>query len=543
MLTAEPDNSYSSYIEARRRKLLRFLLGIFCLVCVIFVPVNIHLGDWTLAIIETVIGVVFLAMIFIVNTSKRLYICSWAYTLIGMFWALAASALPSSDYTIFIWNAFIPAFSFFLFGRRTGIILCAFYVPTVIAVIAWRFNSGAVFPVEGLLNLIIFFVLISLMYMYYESTRSHTEQLLIEDIEAKERYALQLKEAKEKVEDAHNSKSRFLANLSHEIRTPLNAICAHIATLNSEIDTPKYSTRLEAVSRGGDALLELFSDVLDISQIESGELSIKRSEVQLLSFAKNIIQLYSIEAESKGIKLELTSGSLIPGSAYIDGMRVRQILSNLITNAIKYTDHGCITVQCLAKEYNTQNKTAILEFSVTDTGVGIAADVQPTIFDDYKRQPGLCDEQYKGTGLGLAICKRLTEKMNGTISLKSEPGKGSAFTVSIPSPEPKRTSVSQDKPTLDLSDFTRSHLECAHLVKEKFAVDALKFQRFIDIDEAKAFIQSVEELAEHYHIESIKRWCRAANENILSLDIVRLTAILNQFDDITSKAEQLIAES
>jgi len=177
---------YFEYIDARRSFLLKVLLVIFITIAAIFIPVNISLGDWPLAYVEMGVIVFSICLLHYLRKPQYLSACSYAFVFVGALWSVIASCLPSSDYTIFVWNAYVPALSFFLLGKKTAISFCRIYLPVIIGIFLYRhFYTQDGQPLEVALNLVLYMLFISVLYMYYESTRAHTEKMLVDDIVAR----------------------------------------------------------------------------------------------------------------------------------------------------------------------------------------------------------------------------------------------------------------------------------------------------------------------------------------------------------------------
>lgn len=197
------NEDYSTFIKRRRLILLKVLLLIFIIVAAIFIPLNISLGIWTLVYVE--IGMIFfaLSMFYALRNKENLDKCSLLFVLVGSAWSIIAALMPAKDYTTFVWNAYVPAFTFFLLGKRRGFILTSVYLPTIIGVFIFRnyfYESQQSFVVK--LNIITYIVFISLLYMYYESTRAHTEAFLIDDIEKRKKTEAEKVELIKSLEDA-----------------------------------------------------------------------------------------------------------------------------------------------------------------------------------------------------------------------------------------------------------------------------------------------------------------------------------------------------
>lgn len=237
--------------------------------------------------------------------------------------------------------------------------------------------------------------------------------------------------SEERALEASRLKSEFLANMSHEIRTPLNAILGFTNLLALNVDDPKLNHYVESIKAGGKNLLTLINDILDLSKIEAGKLDLHPAPLDLRAFIEEIKNIFTSKIQEKLISFELLISDDVPPVLILDEVRTRQILFNLIGNAVKFTDNGIITLK-VENRFKLSDRSKIdLLLSVEDTGIGIPHEFQSEIFDSFKQHTHGTDRNYGGTGLGLSITKRLVEMMGGTISVESEPGKGSKFSVII----------------------------------------------------------------------------------------------------------------
>ena len=234
-----------------------------------------------------------------------------------------------------------------------------------------------------------------------------------------------LQESKEIAENSSKQKSQFLANMSHEIRTPLNAIVGFISILNDKETDKEKLKYLDIIQKSSNTLLQIISDILDVSKIESGKLDIEPIDFNPYESLISIGDLFQSKAIEKGVILKFKYNNSLPKSLYCDVLRIKQILSNLLSNAIKFTPKGSL-VKCIISYGKGQ-----LNIRVKDYGIGIAKDKQQFVFNAFSQIEGTTKE-YGGTGLGLAICKELSHMLGGDLTLESQEGKGSIFTLSIP---------------------------------------------------------------------------------------------------------------
>ncbi len=240
----------------------------------------------------------------------------------------------------------------------------------------------------------------------------------------------QLKRAREEAEDANQAKSEFIANVSHEIRTPMNVILGFSEMLYEQTENPSRKNMLESILSSGKLLLTLLNDILDLSKIEAGKMDLLPRPVNMRTMTEEIKMLYEGNAREKGLDLLVEIPDDFPQIMELDEVRMKQVLFNLVGNAVKFTSKGHIAISLAFQPGN--NESGLFTLRVSDTGIGISADQQENIFMPFYQQSGKKNRQYGGTGLGLPITRRLIEKMHGKVVVESEPGKGSVFIVTIP---------------------------------------------------------------------------------------------------------------
>ncbi|MDH5719093.1 MAG: PAS domain S-box protein [Spirochaetia bacterium] len=241
----------------------------------------------------------------------------------------------------------------------------------------------------------------------------------------------QLVNARMAAENANRAKSEFLANMSHEIRTPMNAIMGFTSLLSEHIIEEKQKSYLNSVQLASKTLLKLINDILDLSKIEAGALSIEKNNFNVHDLFSEMKIIFSQKTSEKNIDFILEIEKDLPTAIVQDEIRLRQILLNLLGNAIKFTDRGHVKLS-VAKEYVDDDESMLnLKFSVEDSGIGIREEDQKAVFDAFLQSKEQSHSKYGGTGLGLTITKRLVEMMDGSISMQSTPGKGTTFSVLI----------------------------------------------------------------------------------------------------------------
>ncbi|WP_291811686.1 ATP-binding protein [Limnobacter sp.] len=252
---------------------------------------------------------------------------------------------------------------------------------------------------------------------------------LAQEIVSRRQSEVSLRQSQELALQAQKTQAAFLANMSHEIRTPMNGV---LGTLDLLLDTELKPEQLQlaaASKRSAASLLSLLNDILDISKVESGQLTLRHSPLELADVFADVEAALAFDANSKGIELQCPAG-LVPNTTYLgDSVRMRQILLNLVGNAIKFTDVGHVKVVC--QEVSRTAQQAVLEFTVKDTGIGIAPEHQKNLFKRFTQVDNSSTRRAQGSGLGLAIVKELVELMGGKVRLHSEPGRGTEIVFSL----------------------------------------------------------------------------------------------------------------
>ena len=261
---------------------------------------------------------------------------------------------------------------------------------------------------------------------------------LLSDVTDEHTQALELQRARDAAESASQAKSQFMANMSHEIRTPMNGILGMTELLLGTSLNDKQRRFAQAVYRSGESLLEIINDILDFAKIEAGRLELATCDFVLRTLVEDTLELMAPRAHEKGLELSFREQPGLPSVIHGDPLRLRQVLTNLVANAIKFTEHGEVVVDIRVSAAPPASAEAdpaghmVLEFIVRDTGIGIATDALPRLFSAFIQAHGGMARRYGGTGLGLAISKQLVELMGGQIDVHSAPGVGSEFMFSVP---------------------------------------------------------------------------------------------------------------
>ena len=240
----------------------------------------------------------------------------------------------------------------------------------------------------------------------------------------------EIQEKNRQLQQASEHKSQFVSSMSHELRTPLNAIIGLTEMMvknAARFGTEKAQEPLQRVNRAGTHLLGLINQVLDLSKIEAGKLELNPQTVQLTALVKEVIETAGQLAEQNKNRLVVDAQENL-GALTVDPMRLRQILLNLLSNACKFTKAG--EVKLAARKVG--NGSNFVEFAVSDTGIGMSAEQQAKLFEEFSQADATTAQRFGGTGLGLALSRKLARMMGGDVTVTSEPGKGSVFTVRLP---------------------------------------------------------------------------------------------------------------
>ena len=275
---------------------------------------------------------------------------------------------------------------------------------------------------------------------------------LLAEVEMRKRSEQALREARDQADRSARAKSEFLSVMSHELRTPLNAVIGYADMLLEGQPRPDQEEQLRTLRFAGESLLGLVNDVLDFNRIDAGRLELERREFDPTALIEMLLRTFRPQAEAKGIALDAALGADLPARVVGDPLRLAQVLSNLLANAIKFTPAGRVTLGVEASPGEAD--TTRLEFRVVDTGVGIPADKQQAIFEVFTQAESDTTRRYGGSGLGLTIAQRLVGLMGGVITVESAPGRGATFRFAAPFARPsgpRAVSAAADAPRVELA--------------------------------------------------------------------------------------------
>jgi len=326
-------------------------------------------------------------------------------------------------------------------GRFIGLLFVANSINAALLALVYKHMMPSAVSEQALIQqtlVTLFFIflivsgVISWLFLLAHETRvvaqmesNKQTRKLMREIDAHKQTDYELQQAKELAEQANDAKSRYLSGISHELRTPLQSILGYAQLLSDKPDLTDSQTRgLNIIHRSGLHLADLIEGLLDISKIEAGRLDLYRNRVQLPDLLEQLASMFKMQAENKGIKLNFVVHGRLPNVVMTDEKRLRQILINVLSNAVKYTQQGVV-------DFEVKYRSQVAEFKIKDTGSGISDENLSRIFDPFERVRNTHTPNVQGTGLGLTIVKLLTEIMGGELTVESKIGEGSCFKICL----------------------------------------------------------------------------------------------------------------
>jgi len=354
--------------------------------------------------------------------------------------------------------------------------------------------------------------------------------------------------AKKAAEAASKVKGEFLANISHEIRTPMNAIIGFTEILKGSISDSIQKKYLENIVSSGKTLLALINDILDLSKVESGKLELELSPVNIENVFRELRDIFFQKIEEKNLDFQIIVDPSLPSEIILDELRFRQIFLNLLSNAIKFTDSGYIKLTAKSKGMNPDLLHIDLIFTVEDSGIGIPTEEHGAIFEAFTQQKGQSHARYGGTGLGLAISNRLVQLMKGTISVKSEVGKGSIFQIIlndalISTNVSLHSSVTQNVKNFQAPKFTFKEssihsFNAENIETLKPLLDEMENDLFEEwknlsdissINEIEEFAYKIKYLGDKYDYSPLKKYAENLQSKALLFDMNYLLVLLKNY--------------
>jgi PAS domain S-box-containing protein len=396
-----------------------------------------------------------------------------------------------------------------------------------------------------------------------KSAHGYLLGIVSRDISESKETERMLKLAKEKAEEASQAKSRFLANISHEIRTPLNAIMGFTEILKEfQVDNGRFKDHLSGIEKSSKALMSLINDILDLSRLEAGKMEVSPVALNIRNLIDDVKQIFSLKAEKKGIDLYAKVDPCVPAVISMDEVRLRQVLFNLVGNAVKFTDEGSISIDIKTDNYDATKHLTDLIIMVSDSGIGIEAEDMDVIFDPFYQKAPIRIAKQQGTGLGLAISRRFVQMMNGEIKVDSKPGEGTRFSVILHNvsilkarthktfkeelPAEKKKDKNKKLKSIgyyesqDFLDLIRIEIRehsGSDNNAQKFLDDKIwwEFDKIADIlgfDEVKDFAQKLSELSQREDLPTLASFASKLRDEARAFNVIGINQLLASFEKL-----------
>lgn len=399
-------------------------------------------------------------------------------------------------------------------------------------------------------------IVVVLIFLYWNRKLSREVDERIRSENALRRSEDELRAAKleaerlaRKAEAASRTKSEFLANMSHEIRTPMNAVIGYSDLLSNTVTDPQQRNYLDAIRAGSRSLLMLINDILDLSRIEAGKMRLDYTPVSVRRLLDDVRHIFDLRAREQGITLEVSVGSDMPVAMMLDETRFRQVLFNLVGNAIKFTHEGGVAVRATVKPVKDkvgetpEQQSYRLTIKVKDSGIGIPPDQLERIFDAFEQQEGQNTRRYGGTGLGLAISRKLAEMMGGELSVESEPGSGSVFTLTLPDVQATGDQAEDEGETKESERLLAQTLSIQERgwLKEQLTADFGDEWEAVresgDPEEMNDFARRVLEWGQRYRSRSVTRYGEKLMADVEAFNLDAVNSALDAFPKLLGRED------